>query len=106
MSARASAARRASRSSSNVTSGGGVVPAQLALFPSQVQVEDGAVALVGLIAGRFNHDGLVDSFDEPVSCQGRAVVLAPGGVESPVLGDSQGSVAVSLFGDIAVAGAG
>ena len=46
----------------DVTSGGGVVPAQLALFLSQVQVEDGAVVLVGLIAGLFNHDGLVDSF--------------------------------------------
>ena len=53
-----------------VPSGGRVVPAQPAILPSEVQVQDRAVALVSPVVNPFNGDWLVDAVNQSVPGQG------------------------------------
>ena len=89
-----------------VPSGGRVVPAESAILPSEVQVQDRAVALVSPVVNPFNGDGLVGAVNQPVAGQGSAVVPAPGVVKAPVFRDAQGGVAIPLYGDVPESGAG
>ena len=82
-----------------VPSGGRVVPAESAILPSEVQVQDRAVALVSPVVNPFYGDGLVDPVNQPVAGQGRPVVPAPRVVKTPVFRDAQGGVAIPLYGD-------
>ena len=83
-----------------VPSGGRVVPAESAILPPEVQVQDRAVALVSPVVNPFNGDGLVGAVNQPVAGQGRPVVLAPRVVKAPVFRDAQGGVAIPLYGDV------
>ena len=49
-----------------VPSGGRVVPAESAILPSEVQVQDRAVALVSPVVNPFYGDGLVGAVNQPV----------------------------------------
>ena len=89
-----------------VPSGGRVVPAESAILPSEVQVQDRAVALVSPVVNPFDGDGLVDAVNQPVAGQGCAVAPAPRVVKAPVFRDVQGSVAIPLYGDVPASGAG
>ena len=87
-----------------VTPGGRVVPAQVFLLPAEDDVQDWAVALVGLVVNLVDSDGLVNAVDQPVAGQGDAVKGAAGDVKPPVLRDAQGRVAVPLHRNVAAAG--
>ena len=84
----------------------GSYPAESAILPSEVQVQDRAVALVSPVVNPFDGDGLVGAVNRPVAGQGRAVVPAPGVVKAPVFRDAQGGVAIPLYGDVPPAGGG
>ena len=73
-----------------------VIPAQLAEFPAQVQVQGIAVAPIPVIVHLYNAYGLVFTVHQPVACQGSRVVVAAGGVKAPVLRHAKSGVSLRL----------
>ena len=84
----------------DVPSGGRVIPAELSIFPAQVQVQRLAVSLVSPVVNPFDGDRLVNAVNQPVAGQGRPVMPPAGVVEAPVFRDAQGGIAIPLFGDV------
>ena len=69
----------------DVLTGIGVIPAQLTVFPTEVQVEDLAVSLQAAVGALFDGDGLVLAVDQSVAGEAGAVELSRL-VEAPVFG--------------------
>ena len=83
--------------------GVGVIPAQLAIGPAQVEVEDGAVALEAAVGECLDGQRFILAADEAVAGEASAVELS-GFVEAPVFLDAQGGVGNALVNCVPASG--
>ena len=78
-----------------------VIPGELPVFPTEIQVEGSAVALQAAVRELFDVDGLVAAVDQLVAGEPGAVELS-GLVEAPVLWDAECCVGDSLVDGVRV----